>query len=139
MGALALKRVRSPAGPAVGAVVVVALFVVAFVAFTGPRARDTGLLRQHERALSLERLLNPGEHFEALGDPTPLVLTGRSAPNRYVYMSSGVGRWGMRHDFGGFSGFRHALRARNPAIVVINSWPGALEMRTALWLSLIHI
>ena len=50
VGALALGRVRSPAGPAVGAVVVVALFVVAFVAFTGPRPRDTGLLRQHERA-----------------------------------------------------------------------------------------
>ncbi len=135
VGALALGRVRSPAGPAVGAMVVVALFVVAFVAFTGPRARDTGLLRQHERALSLERLLNPGEHFEALGDPASLVLTGRSAPNQYVYMSSGVGRWGLRHDLGGFRGFRRALRARNPAVVEIDSWPGELEVRTAQWLS----
>ena len=135
VGALALARVHSPAGTAVGAAAVLALFVVTFVAYTGPRARDTGLLRQHERAQAVERLLNPGEHFEALGDPASLVLTGRRAPNQYVYMSSGVGRWGMRHDLGGFRGFKSALRARNPAVVVIDSWPGNLAVRTKLWLS----
>ena len=63
--------------------------------------------------------------------PRPLVLTGRRAPNQYIYMSPGVGL-GMRHIrwLQGF--FKAGTARRNPAIVGGDPHrPGELEMRTA--------
>jgi hypothetical protein len=61
--------------------------------------------------VAVERLLNPGEHFEAFGDPLSLVLTGTRDPTRFVYLSEGVGDWAVRHAFGGFEA-RGGVRER---------------------------
>jgi hypothetical protein len=82
-----------------------AIFGFSFAGYSHARSRDTGLLRERDRAVAVERLLNPGEHFEAFGDPLSLVLTGTRDPTRFVYLSEGVGDWAVRHEFGGFEGF----------------------------------
>ena len=41
---------------------------------------------------------------------------------------------GLRHDFGGFEGFAAGIRARRPAVVVVDAWTGPLALRTKRWL-----
>jgi hypothetical protein len=118
----------------IGAVAVVVVFGASFAHYSHTRARDTALLREHARAVAVERLLDPGEHFEAFGDPLSLVLTGTRDPTRFVYLSEGVGDWAVRHEFGGFEGFAAGIRARRPAIVVVDAWTGPLALRTKRWL-----
>jgi hypothetical protein len=131
-GAFALARGRVAA--AFSALAVVALFGVSWVAYSAPRARSSDLLRQRARADAVVRLLDRGEHFAALGDPTSLVLTGRRDPTSFVYLSEGVGEWALRHHLGGFEGFVAGLRERRPAVVVVDAWHGPLTRRTEHWL-----
>ena len=131
-GAVALARGRVAAACSVLAIA--AVFGATWVAYSAPQARSTDLLRQRARAGAVERLLDRGEHFEALGDPTALVLTGRRDPTPFVYLSEGVGDWALRHRLGGFEGFAAGLRARQPAVVVVDAWHGALARRTEHWL-----
>jgi hypothetical protein len=119
----------------IGGIAVLGILAMSFTIFSGHRARDTGLLRERDRAAAVERLLNPGEHFEALGDPLSLVLTGTRGPTRFVYLSEGVGDWAVRHEFGDFEGFVGGIRARRPAVVVVDAWTGPLAERTERWLT----
>jgi hypothetical protein len=128
--ALLTGRLRA----AIGGIAVVGIFAMSFTIFSGHRARDTGLPRERARATAVERMLNPGEHFEAFGDPLSLVLTGTRDPTRFVYLSEGVGDWAVRHEFGGFEGFVAGIRARRPAVVVVDAWTGPLAVRTTRWL-----
>jgi hypothetical protein len=132
-GAFSLLAARWRA--AVGVAAVVAVFGFSFAGYSHGRSRDTGLLRERDRAVAVERLLNPGERFEAFGDPPPLVLTGTRDPTRFVYLSEGVGDWAVRHEFGGFEGFTAGIRARRPAVVVVDAWTGPLATRTKRWLN----
>jgi len=118
----------------VGGIAILGILAMSFTIFSGHRARDTGLLRERDRANAVERMLNPGEHFEAFGDPLSLVLTGTRDPTRFVYLSEGVGDWAVRHEFGGFEGFAAGIRARRPAVVVVDAWTGPLAVRTKRWL-----
>ena len=127
-GACALLAGRWRA--AVGTLAVVALFAATWIGYSKPLPRTTHLVRQEARAAAVERLLDPGERFEALGDPISLVLTGSRDPTRFVYMSEGVGDWALRHEFGGFEGFVAGIRAREPAVVVVDAWTGPLALRT---------
>jgi hypothetical protein len=131
-GACALLAARWRA--VVGVAALVAVFGFSFAGYSHARSRDTGLLRERSRAVAVERLLNPGEHFEAFGDPLSLVLTGTRDPTRFVYLSEGVGDWAVRHEFGGFEGFAAGIRARRPAVVVVDAWTGPLALRTKHWL-----
>ena len=131
-GACALLAARWRA--VVGVAALVAVFGFSFAGYSHARSRDTGLLRERSRAVAVERLLNPGEHFEAFGDPLSLVLTGTRDPTRFVYLSEGVGDWAVRHEFGGFEGFAAGIRARRPAVVVVDAWTGPLALRTKRWL-----
>src|SRR3954452_12831090 len=112
-----------------GAAAVVVVFGASFAHYSHTRARDSALLRERARALAVERLLHRGEHVEAFGDPQSLVLTGTRDPTRFVYLSEGVGDWAMRHEFGGFEGFAAGIRARRPAVVVVDAWIGPLATR----------
>jgi hypothetical protein len=131
-GACALLTGRLRA--VIGGIAVVGILAMSFTIFSGHRGRDSGLLRERARAQSVERLLDPGEHFEALGDPLSLVLTGRRDPTPFVYLSEGVGDWALRHGLGGFEGFTAGIRARRPAVVVVDAWTGPLALRTKRWL-----
>src|SRR3954468_9032954 len=86
--------------------------------------------RSSRASASTTRLLDPGEHFEAFGDPLSLVLTGTRDPTRFVYLSEGVGDWAVRHELGGFEGFAAGIGARRPAVVVVDAWTGPLALRT---------
>jgi hypothetical protein len=86
------------------------------------RPRDTELLRQRAEARQLVRLTGPRGTLYALGDPTPLVLTHRRNPDRYIYLGSGVARWKVDHTPGGFAGWTREIRASNPAVVTLAGW-----------------
>jgi hypothetical protein len=133
LGRLGGRRPRAAA--TVGLAALVALGVVTWSWYSEPRARDTGLVRQRADAAAVERLLDPGERLYALGDPVSLVLTGRRNPSRFIYLSSGVAAWALRHHLGGFRGFVAGIRARAPALVVVNGWRTPLARRTERWLS----
>jgi hypothetical protein len=128
--ALLAGRWRAVAGIAA----LVAVFGFSFASYSHTRSRDSGLLRERARAEAVQRLLDPGEHFEAFGDPLSLVLTGTRDPTRFVYLSEGVGDWAVRHEFGGFEGFAAGIRARRPAVVVVDAWTGPLALHTKRWL-----
>ena len=114
-------------------IAVVGLAVLAATSWTQFAPAD-GLAVQSAQAASIERLLRPGETLYTLGDPTPLVLTGRRNASRYVFLGSGVGQWDEMHTPGGFGGWMGDIRAANPAVVVLHGWRSALERRVAAWL-----
>ena len=93
----------------VGVAALVAVFVFRSSA-TRPPAHGTPVCCASARGRAVERLLNPGEHFEAFGDPLSLVLTGTRDPTRFVYLSEGVGRLGRAARVRRLRG----LRGRHP-------------------------
>jgi len=125
---LAVDRVEKlPArrvATAVSLVAVAALVAVAWALYSGHRRRDTHLVEQRTTAAALERILAPDETLLAIGDPTPLVLTGRRNPDRYIYLGSGVAPWMLAHTAGGFEGWKARIRAADPAIIVVKAWSG---------------
>jgi hypothetical protein len=114
-------------------VAVVAVVVLAAVSWTQFGGSD-GIAPQRAEAAGIQRLLEPGETLYALGDPTPLVLTHRRNPSRYVFLGSGVGEWDEAHTRGGFAGWMASIRAADPAVIVLHDWRSALERRVATWL-----
>jgi hypothetical protein len=107
---------------ATGGVVVVAAAVLAGLSwnwFGHDRSNGPALAEQRANAATLERVTGPGRVLYALGNPTPLVLTGRRNPSRFVYLSSGVGRWVVKHTHGGLPGWERRVRATRPAAIVV--------------------
>lgn len=105
-----------------------------WASYSHSRARDTKLVDQRAEAAAIERLLDRGEEVWAMGDPRPLVLTGRRNPSRFIYLGSGVAAWAIQRHFSRFPGFAARLRARDPAIVVVRSWQTPVSRRTERWL-----
>jgi hypothetical protein len=132
--ALLLELLRSPAARRV-ATTAGALGAGALVVVCGwwyaQGANAHVLPRQRGRAAAIDRLVDPGETLYALGDPTPLVLTGRRNPSRFVYLSSGVGQWVADRTPGGLAGWVRSIRAADPAVVVMHGWKSALATRMA--------
>jgi hypothetical protein len=121
------------------AVVAVALMTLAaWTQFSTDPAAGDALVAQRAAAADLQKLLRPGATISALGDPAPLVLTGRTNPSRYIYLGSGVSLWAFAHTPGGFAGWKAQLRAARPAIIVVHGWHGAYEQRVTAWLKRIH-
>ena len=113
------------------AAVVAALVAVAiaWTEFSTGRAQATTLMAQQTEAAELQRLLAPGDTILALGDATPLVLTDRTNPSRYIYLSSGVAAWQLRDMPDGFNGWMQQIRAANPAVIVLHGWHGKLKQQ----------
>jgi len=117
------------------AVVVVALMTLAaWTQFSTDPAAGDPLVAQRAAAADLQHLLRPGDAIYALGDPAPLVLTGRTNPSRFIYLGSGVSLWDFAHTPGGFAGWKAQLRAARPAIIVVHGWKGPYERRVTTWL-----
>jgi hypothetical protein len=118
--------------------VAVAALVVAIAAswtqFSEDPAASDAIASQRAAATDIERLLRPGDTVYALGDPTPLVLTGLRNPSRYIFLGSGVGSWELAHTRGGFAGWTAGIRAARPAVIVLHGWRSATERRAAAWL-----
>lgn len=133
---VALLR-RHAARLVAGAAVAVALTVLAGVSWVqlGAAARiDPGLRPGLADACAVERLLVPGTPLLALGDPTPLVLTHRRNPDRFIYLGSGVDRWKVRHTPGGFAAWTAQVAAARPSVVVVSGWAGPFRMPMVAWL-----
>lgn len=127
---------RRRAGAAVALAAVAGLVALTWVWYSIPAPRDRGLVTQRGWATQLERLLGPRGNLYALGDPTPLVLTGRRNPSRYIYLGSGVAKWGVEHTPGRFAGWTGRIRAAHPAVVVLEGWKlnGLYAQETERWL-----
>ena len=67
----------------------------------------------------------PGTRLYAIGDPSPLVLTGRRNPDRFIYLESGVAKWKIDHTRGGFRGWVRQIRSSRASVVVLDGWDGA--------------
>jgi hypothetical protein len=123
-------RVMRPVAVAAIAIAV----AVAWTQFSSDAEARDPLSSQRAQASDLQHLLRPGDTLYALGDPTPLVLTGRRNPSRYVFLGSGVGSWEEAHTPGGFAGWMAGIRAARPAVIVLHDWRSALEQRVSAWL-----
>jgi hypothetical protein len=113
---------------------VAALAGLAWTRYSAAGADNAGLVAQRADASTIERMLDPGETLYALGDPAPLVLTGRRNPSRFIYLTSGVGQWVVAHTSGGFPTWVRGILASDPAVIVVHGWRSSLRKRTERWL-----
>jgi hypothetical protein len=123
---------------AVTAAVLVLLLVLTAVSwsmFSDDRAHSDGLAVQRRAACDLELMLGPGRNaLYVLGDPTPLVLTHRRNPSRFIYLNSGVDRWVIAHEAGGSAGWRARIVAADPDVILVHAWHSGIGRSTTAWL-----
>ena len=122
-GALGRQSVARAA--TAGALVAAAcLAALSWHLYSAPPGRFPWLVKQRAKAAQIERMLDPGETVYVLGDPTVLVLTGRTNPSRFIYLSSGVAGWVAGKTPGGIEGWGRSILAADPAVIVIAGWRG---------------
>jgi predicted CoA-binding protein len=136
-GAVAFAVARVPAhrrrtAGAVVLVLAVAALALSWARFTG--AADDELVLQRADAATIASLLDHRGPLYAIGDPAPLVLTGRRNPSRYIYLGSGVDTWKTDHTPGGFAGWTRQIQAVDPAVVVMRTWHGSESDDMKRWL-----
>jgi hypothetical protein len=102
--------------------------------YSNARRDGPSLRTERSHATKLNEVLAPGETLYALGNPTPLVLTRRRNPSRYIYLDSGVDEWVIHRTPGGLQGWEAQIRAADPAVITMSDWttPTAGDVRT--WL-----
>jgi 4-amino-4-deoxy-L-arabinose transferase-like glycosyltransferase len=133
---VALLRVpvaRLGAAVAVGMALAV-LTIASWVSFTHDPAGDHGLRVQRADACAVRSIQVPGTPIWSLGDPSVLVTTRRTNPDRFIYLGSGVARWKMAHLSGGFDGWTRQIQRARPSVVVVKGWSGPLRQRMGTWL-----
>ena len=80
-------------------------------------------LRGGVRARSRRR---PGmDQLVSLGNPEVFVLTKRRSPTNYIYLSSGVDKWKIKHTKGGLKAWVHEIIAEHPAVINVDGWQTA--------------
>ncbi len=128
----AAARVRARARPAVLAASLAAVAVL--VAFSGIWFRDGSdelLKRELLRTCAMTRLVPPGNTLFALGDPTPLVLSGRTNPDPFIWVDSRNSAWKISHTKGGIRGWARQVLASNPAVISLYGWTSDSRYRMA--------
>jgi len=130
--------------PRAGRVLVAATTALLLAAFAGSTAegfadsaaagRANELRPELSDACAVQRLLGSHGTLWALGDPTPLVLTDRTNPDRYIYLGSAVDRWKEEHTVGGLAGWEHRIAAVHPALLVRDGWYSHVQHRLSRWL-----
>lgn len=137
---LLLRRARSMAGRLLvtvsALVALVVLTAFSWTWFTDDVLHDNGLVAQRADACVVERLLGPTGSLYALGDPTPLVMTHRRNPDRFIYLGSGVDQWKIAHLPGGFDAWTAQIRSVDPAVIVVRGWSSISPVRPKMvaWL-----
>jgi hypothetical protein len=123
-----LGPLRRPAGALAG-LAAVALALLCWHWYGGDPDRNHQLDIQRAHGATLARVLGGGALY-SLGDPRPLVLTGRRNPGRFIYLGSGIGRWAAAHTPGGLAGWAARIRSADPAVVAFGGgWRGRLRNR----------
>jgi 4-amino-4-deoxy-L-arabinose transferase-like glycosyltransferase len=102
--------------------------------FNDDPLHDGGLRAQRANACAVDRLLGPSGSLYALGDPSALVMTHRRNPDRFIYLGSGVDRWKIAHQPGGFAAWTEQVRAADPAVVVLRGWSSPVRRSMATFL-----
>jgi hypothetical protein len=119
------------------AAVLVASAVLAGItwpSFDGRKTHNDLLLAEYSQACAIDRMVGAGGGLYALGDPTPLVITHRTNPDRFIYLEENVSGWKIRHTAGGFDGWVSQIEAAHPSVIVLQLWYDANSerMRQAL-------
>ena len=137
--ALALRHIRMPqrAGRVAIAGVLAAsaaLFGSAWASFEHRWTNNHLLLNEYADGCGIDRILGSDGVLYALGDPTPLVVTRRVNPDRYIYLEENVSGWKIQHTKGGFDGWVSQIQATNPSVIVLQFWDdkNSYRMRAAL-------
>lgn len=113
------------AATAVLAAAAVSLFLYSWTEFASSKAAHNDALReQRATGCAIDRFVVPGTTLYALGDPTPLVMTHRKNPDRFIYLGSGVVQWKVDHTKGGFAGWEEQIRRSHASVVVVRGWGG---------------
>jgi hypothetical protein len=119
---------------AVTAVALVALSVMSAIWFADAPDDNVDLTRQRADGCALQKVIPPGTAFWSLGNPVPLVVTGRRNPDRYIYLDSGVDIWKVEHTTGGFAGWTQQIQSVNPSVVGVSGWNGRYRQPIWEWL-----
>jgi hypothetical protein len=139
-GAVAFAVARIPAtrvkqvATALSLVAVALLVGLSWHWYSTTESKALSLPVQRANAEKLERLIGPDGTMYALGDPTPLVITGRRNPSRYIYLRSGVDRWAIKHTRGGIVGWEAEIGAADADVVVIGAWGTKYERKIKTYL-----
>jgi hypothetical protein len=131
------RRSSPPRARRATVAVLVALAVLtgaAWAAFSSDPVGDRELRDQLSSACAVRRAQVPGSPVWSLGDPSVLVVTHRTNPDRFVYLSSGVDRWKESHTVGGFAGWTAQIRRADPSVIVLRGWSGKRREQMAAWL-----
>ena len=124
-------RLRRLAIAAVLAATAAATTVTA-VSYTRTRANNHAYLAQRAQACAIDRILVPGTPLYAVGDPTPLVLTHRRNPDRFIYLDAGVAQWKLDHSSRGFADWITQIRNSRTSVIVMMGWgPNPLRYQLA--------
>jgi hypothetical protein len=123
---LTASRARSVA-TAAALVGVVALTAFSWSWFTNQPRFGEGLRAQAADGCAVDRVLGHGGALYALGDPTPLVLTHRRNPDRFIYLGSGVAVWKIHHTAGGLQGWVKQIEASSNSVITIGHWSSGLQ------------
>jgi hypothetical protein len=99
--------------------------------FTNTSADNTFYRNERAAGCAMQLAIVPGTPLYSLGNPVPLVVTGRRNPDRYIYLDSGVGDWKVKHLAGGITTWEEQIHNANPSLVVLEGWKG--KYRTVLW------
>lgn len=132
-----LRRSRFRFGVAIAALAATAVLVsYSWVVFDRDVHARRGLGREQAQACAIERIVSNRHPLWVMGDTIPLVLTGRTNPDRFPYLGEGVDRWRLEHHtVGGFSGWMREIRAAEPWVIVVDNWAGPLFHRTRAYLA----
>jgi hypothetical protein len=74
---------------------------------------------QRSAACTLSDIARVDGDLWAIGDPTPLVLTGLTNPDRFVFIGSGTAEWKVDQLDGGLAHWQQDLVDGAPKVVVI--------------------
>ena len=133
LAAVAVAAVRSDVGHNIAtSAVLSATLVLAAMSWVwfGDAPAHANLLRDERAdACALQRIAGPGARIYALGDATPLILTHKRNPDRFIYLDSGVDRWRITHSSGGFDAWAGKIQSALPQVVVVNGWNGTIRSR----------
>jgi hypothetical protein len=136
--AVTLAALRTSAGRRVGMALALGAACVlaglsAYWYANDPVSLGPSLAKQRARAALVAEAVGPRTVY-ALGNPVPLVLMGRRNPSRFIYLSSGVGRYVVKHTRGGLSGWEREIRQSRPAAIVVGDLNSAalLHLMTRL-------
>lgn len=138
-GAVALGLRRLPTSAvtvALGATMAatLALTLYSAVLFSDERSNNSILRRERATACALNQIIVPGTPMWSLGDPAPLVVTGRRNPDRFIYLGTGVSAWKVGHTDGGFTGWTNQIEQSRASVVISQRWNGPLRFAMARWL-----